>query len=98
MSINTTIPVIAHADVSLNQWGRVVIQMHEGYVYWDRNDFGKDENGNYIEPENPEDISYFRYGVYSPTTDFDNCIVVVPESEVPENQIFGTVTPPTVTE
>ena len=92
------LPTIAHATVTLNVRNRVVIQMDEGWVYWDRNDFGKDENGNYIEPENPEDISYFRYGVYSPTTDFDGCIVVVAESEVPENQIFGTVTSPTVTE
>jgi hypothetical protein len=86
---NATLPTIAHADVSFNQWNRVVIQMHDGWVYWDRDVFGRDENGNFIEPEKPEDISYFRYGVYSPTYDFDNCSVVVAESEVPENQIFG---------
>ena len=92
------LPTIPHATVTLNVRNRVVIQMHEGWVYWNRAVFGRDENGNFIEPENPEDISYFRYGVYSPTFDFDNCIVVVAESEVPENQIFGTVMPPTVTE
>lgn len=97
MSTNNTLPVIAHADVSFNQWGRVVIQMHEGWVYWDREHYEIDDEGNYITPE-ADEIQYFRYGVYSATTDFDARIVVVAESEVPENQIFGNVTPPTVTE
>lgn len=91
------LPTIAHATVTLNVRNRVVIQMDDGWVYYDRNHYGTDENGNYIEPL-PEEIYYYRYGVYSPTTDFDARIVVVAESEVPADQIFGTVTPPTVTE
>lgn len=97
MNTNNTLPTIAHATISLNQWSRVVIQMDEGWVFWDRNHYGVDENGNFIEPV-PEEMIHFRYGVYAPTTDFDNCIVVVAEAEVPTDQIFGTVIPPTVTE
>lgn len=87
------LPNIPHATVTLNVRNRVVIQMDEGWVFWDRYEYGTDENGNYIEPL-PEEISYSRYGVYSPATDFDARIVVVAEREVPENQIFGGVTPP----
>ena len=67
---------------------RVDIVMNEGYVYWDRADYGTDENGNFIEPA-PEDISYSRarYNV-SVTRDLST-IVIVPESEVPADQIDG---------
>lgn len=82
MNTSNPLPTIAHATVSFNQWGRVVIQMDEGWVYWDRASFGIDENGNFIEPEAPEYISYSRYGVYAPDTDFDARIVVVAESEI----------------
>lgn len=84
------LPTIAHATVTLNPRNRVVIQMDEGYVFYDRNDYSEliDEEGNPREPL-PEEISYFRYAVYSPATDFDNRIVVVAESEVPADQIFG---------
>lgn len=88
------LPAIPHATVTLNQWNRVVIQMNDGYVFWDRmthSDFTDDE-GNPRDPY-PEEICYYRYGVFSPTSDFANRIVVVAESEVPENQIFGTETP-----
>lgn len=92
------LPTIPHATVTLNVRNRVVIQMNEGYVYWDRDHYGTDENGNYNEPL-PEEIYYYRYGVYSPATDFDTRIVVVAESELPEGaEIFGTVTPPTITQ
>lgn len=89
------LPTIEHATVTLNERNRVVIQMHDGWVFWDRNHFGTDENGNFIEPEFPEDIAYFRYGVYSPATDFAARIVVVAETDVPADQIFGNPTPPT---
>ena len=86
------LPNIPHADVSLNVRNRVVIQMHEGWVFYDRRDY-TDENGDFREPE-PDEISYFRYGVFSPANDFDAIIVVVAESEVPTDQIFGDVTNP----
>ena len=86
------LPTIEHADVSLNPRNRVVIQMHDGWVFYCRWDY-IDDDGNYREPE-LEEICYSRYGVFSPATDFD-AIIVVAESEVPENQIFGTVAPPT---
>lgn len=94
---NNALPTIAHATVEYNQWGNIVITMDEGWVFWDRDGYGVDENGNYIEPA-PEDISYSRYGVYVATTDFDARIVVVAEADVPADQIFGDTTPPTVTE
>lgn len=87
------LPTIPHATVTLNVRNRVVIQMDDGWVFWDRNHYGTDENGNFIEPL-PEEMMYFRYGVYAPTTDFDNCIVVVAETEAPADQIFGDVKPP----
>jgi hypothetical protein len=64
--------------------------MHEGWVFYDASDYADytDDEGNPREPY-PEEISYYRYGVFSPTADFANRIVVVAESEVPENQIFG---------
>lgn len=84
------LPVIEHATVTLNPRNRVVIQMNDGYVFYDRDNYADltDEDGNPREPL-PEEISYFRYGVFSPATDFDNRIVVVAESDVPADQIFG---------
>lgn len=88
------LPTIPHADVSLNPRNRVVIQMHDGWVYYDASDYEglTDSEGNPCEPT-PEEISYFRYGVFSPTADFANRIVVVPEDSVPADQIFGTTEP-----
>jgi len=85
------LPTIAHATVTLNPRNRVVIQMDSGWVFYDRNDYVDlvDFEGNPREPL-PEEISYFRYGVFSPATDFDNRIVVVAESDVPANRIFGS--------
>jgi hypothetical protein len=64
--------------------------MHDGWVFYDRRDY-TDENGDFREPELDE-ISYFRYGVFSPANDFDAIIVVVAESDVPADQIFGVPT------
>lgn len=82
------LPTIPHADVSLNVRNRVIIQMHEGWVFYDRRDYVDDE-GNFREPD-PTEICYSRYGSFSPANDFDAIIVVVAESEVPADQIFGT--------
>lgn len=97
MSSNT-IPTIAHATVTANAYGRYNIVMDDGWVFWDRSDYGTDENGNFVEPL-PEEICYSRAGYNYPADyDFDNRIVVVAEADVPANQIFGDVTPPAVTE
>lgn len=81
-----TIPAIPHADVSLNERNRVVIKMHEGWVFYDKRDY-RDSDGNYYDPK-PEDYIYSRYGVFSSTKDFSE-IVVVAESDVPAEQIFA---------
>lgn len=88
--MSTVIPTIEHATVTLNQWGRYVVQMDEGYVFYDTRDYANltDEDGNPREPL-PEEIVYSRYGVFSPSTDIVNCLVVVAESDVPADQIFG---------
>jgi hypothetical protein len=85
-----SLPYIPNATVQYNKWNRVEIIMNDGYVFYDKDNYSHltDEYGNPREPL-PEEISYFRYGVFSPATDFDNRIVVVPETDVPENQIFG---------
>ena len=72
-----SLPNIPHATVSYNARGRVVIQMDEGWVYYNTESYADltDDEGNPREPY-PEEISYFRYGVYSPTTDFSVIVVV----------------------
>ena len=88
--MSTVIPTIEHATVTLNQWGRYVVQTDDGYAFYDKRDYESltDEDGNPREPL-PEEISYFRYGVFSPATDIANCLVVKADSEVPADQIFG---------
>ena len=84
------IPTFEHADVTLNSYGRANITAHEGYVMCDMHDYEHltDEDGNPREPL-PEEISYFRAFYNLPLSwDFTK-IIIVPESEVPENQIFG---------
>ena len=85
-----TLPTIAHATVSLNQWGRVVVQMDDGWVFCDMRDYENltDEDGNPREPL-PEELCYFRYGVFSPATDIEHCLLIVAETDVPADQIFG---------
>ena len=85
-----SLPYIPNATVNLTAYGRVEIIMNDGYVFYDRDNYADltDEDGNPREPL-PEEISYFRYGVFSPATDFANRIVVVAESDVPADQIFG---------
>lgn len=85
---NIVLPNIEHATVTLNERNRVVIQMDDGYVFYWLN--------MYPEGTPPEDICYSRYCVVSPTTDFTQ-FVVVAESDVPADQIYGDTTPPTET-
>ena len=79
-----TIPEIAHADVSINERNRVVIQMHEGYSFYDRSAYEglTDEEGNAREPK-PDEIAYSKYGVFAPDTDFNARFVVVKDGETP---------------
>lgn len=77
-------PEIAHADVDINERGRVVIQMYEGYSFYDRSAYEglTDEEGNAREPK-PEEIAYSKFGVFAPDTDFDVRFVVVKDGETP---------------
>ena len=95
INVNFTPITNDYATVSVN---RINLMIEDGYVAYRRSDYEGliDEEGNPREPL-PDEISYFRafYNI-SVNADFSN-YVIVPESEVPENQIFGTVTPPIVT-
>ena len=78
-----------HINLTENNLGRIVVTPDAGFVYYDKDSYTDltDENGNPREVL-PEEISYFRYGVYSPETDFENRIVVVDENEISKEQIF----------
>lgn len=80
------IPNLTHATATLNARNRVVLQMDEGYIFWDRNDY-RDSDGNMYEPT-PEEICYSRYGVFGQTTDFST-FEEAAEADVPADQIFG---------
>ena len=84
-----SLPKIEHGTARYNQWGRVEIIMNDGFVFYDKDNYKDltDEEGNPREVS-PEEISYFRYGVFAPDTDFKNRIVTVAESEVNAEQIF----------
>lgn len=84
-----SLPIIEHATVNSTDYGRVEIAMNDGYVFYDKDNYSQltDEEGNPREPL-PEEISYFRYGVFAPDTDFENRIVVVDETTINSNQIF----------
>ena len=77
--MSNTLPTIAHAETSFNEWGRVVIQMDDGWVFY--------RLDSYPEGTPADDICYFRYGVFSANYDFTN-IVVVDETTVESWQIF----------
>lgn len=83
------LPTIENAAVKLTNFNRIEIIMNGGYVFYDKENYAdlKDEEGNTREPL-PEEISYFRYGVFSPDTDFENRIVVVDETTISKDQIF----------
>ena len=83
------LPIIKHATVNSTNYSRVEICMNDGYVFYDKDNYSQltDEEGNPREPS-PEEISYFRYGVFAPETDFAKRIVVVDEKPINKNQIF----------
>lgn len=76
-------------NLNENKLGRIVVTPVDGFVFFDKDNYKDltDENGNPREPL-PDEISYFRYGVYAPDTDFENRIVAVAENEIPKEQIF----------
>ena len=76
-------------NLNENNLGRIVVTPADGFVFYDKDNYKDltDENGNPREPL-PDEISYFRYGVYAPDTDFENRIVAVAENEIPKEQIF----------
>lgn len=78
-----------HLTLKENALGRIEITADSGFVFYDRNDYANltDEAGKPREAL-PEEICYFRYGVYAPDTDFASRIVVTAEEEIPEEQIF----------
>lgn len=84
-----SLPIIEHATVNSTDYGRVEITMNDGYVFYDKDNYSQltDEEGNPREPLS-EEISYFRYGVFAPDTDFANRIIVVDETTINEEQIF----------
>jgi hypothetical protein len=84
-----SLQIIEHATVNSTDYSRVEIVMNDGYVFYDKDNYSQltDEEGDPREVS-PEEISYFRYGVFAPDTDFKNRIVVVGEKSTNENQIF----------
>ena len=83
-----SLPTLEHATITVNPVGRYNLIMDDGWVFWDRNDY-RDENGDYYTPPD-EELCYWRamYNLAT-TTDFAARFVVVAESDVPANQIFG---------
>ena len=81
-----TIPNLTNADAYVNERSRVILQMNNGYVFWDKKMYYV--NGEYVEPS-AEDICYSKWASMSPTRDFSLLMEAV-ESEVPADQIFGT--------
>lgn len=77
------VPTIAHADVSINERGRVVIKMNEGYSFYDK--------AAYTQETQPEDITYSKYGVFSPDTDFDSRFVVAADEEISDTATAADV-------
>ena len=88
------LPNIEHLTAVINKYGATAITADEGYVFYDKNDYLNltDDEGNLREPF-PEEILYSRYIVFPPSVsaaEIESRLVVVPESEVPADQIFGT--------
>lgn len=88
------LPNIEHTTATTRPSGATAITADEDFVFYDKNEYTHltDENGNPREPL-PEEISYFRYKVFARSVtaaEIESRLVVVPESEVPADQIFGT--------
>ena len=85
---------IEHITATTRPSGATAITADEGYVFYDSYNYRDltDEEGNPREPL-PEEILYFRYKVFARSVtaaEIEDRLVVLPESEVPADQIFGT--------
>lgn len=92
------LPVIENATVEIYRNNYWKITANEGYVFWDRADYTDYETGMWREPA-PEEIAYSRMCLCPQSIGVEAIearIVVVPEADVPADQIFGT-TPETET-
>lgn len=69
------LPKIPHADIKLNEQGRVEIKMEDGWYFYMGDIFPEDTPFEVI----PKGIG----GAFSPDTDFST-FVVIHESEIPE--------------
>lgn len=78
-----------HINLKENALGRIEVTPEKGFVFYDKDNYKDltDEDGKPREVT-PAEISYFKYGVYAPDTDFESRIVAAAESEVPKEQIF----------
>ena len=88
-----SLPNIEHITTTTNRYGSTELTADAGYVFYDRNSYldFTDEEGNPRDPL-PEEILYSRYMVFPASVtaaEIEARIVVVAESEVPADQIFG---------
>lgn len=89
-----SLPNIEHITATTRPSGATAITADEGYVFYDRNNYTDltDDEGNPRDPL-PEEMLYFRYKVFPASVtaeEIEARIVVVAESDVPADQIFGT--------
>ena len=89
-----SLPNIKNVTATLRPSGAIAVTANDGYVFYDRANYEDytDENGNPCEVP-AEEICYFRYIVFGKSVtaeEIESRLVVVPESEVPADQIFGT--------
>lgn len=89
-----SLPNVEHTTAAKTPLGATEVTANDGYVFYDRANYEDytDENGNPCEVP-AEEICYFRYIVFGKSVtaeEIESRLVVVPESEVPADQIFGT--------
>lgn len=85
-----SLPTIPHCTASWfgdNNRG-IYIEMDSSWVFWDRVDYYDDEDDTILIEPDPSEIAYSRRAWFPAIKDFST-IVVVAESEVPSDQIFG---------
>jgi hypothetical protein len=95
----SNLPNIENATVTVHRTNYWKISANTGYVFWDRADYIDYETGTLREPS-PEEIAYSRVGYYPQSIGIEAIearIVVVQESDVPADQIYGGLTPPSET-
>lgn len=89
---NTNLPTIENVTIEIAYGIAWKITANAGYVFWDKADYVDYETGMLREPT-PEEIIYSRVGYYPQSIGVEAIearIVVVPEADVPADQIYGT--------